>query len=88
MNEHVWIEEIGDHDGKEVVLRGWVHHHRPMKKLVFTVIRDGTGLCQSVVSRADVGDELFSVAEGWKRAVNRSRILHSQPTGLSFLPGE
>jgi asparaginyl-tRNA synthetase len=62
MSDHVWIHDIGKHEGKEVRLRGWVQHNRVMKKLVFTVLRDGTGLCQAVVSKADVGEELFERA--------------------------
>ena len=34
MPEHVWIQQISRWEGDEVTLRGWVFHHRTMKKLV------------------------------------------------------
>jgi asparaginyl-tRNA synthetase len=60
--ERTWIQEVDEHAGKEVTLRGWVLKNRVMKKLVFCVLRDGTGVCQGVINRAEVGDELFAIA--------------------------
>ena len=60
--ERTWIHEVGGHAGEEVTLRGWVLKNRVMKKLVFCVLRDGTGVCQGVINRAEVGDELFDLA--------------------------
>jgi asparaginyl-tRNA synthetase len=64
MGEAIWIRDIGAHEGKSVVLHGWVHHHRVLKKLVFTVLRDGTGICQLVFGQADLPEELFNAAVG------------------------
>ena len=61
---HTWIHDIGEHDGEEVTLRGWVQKNRVLKKLVFCVLRDGTGICQGVVTRAEVDEEL------WERATS------------------
>jgi asparaginyl-tRNA synthetase len=36
--------------------------NRVMKKLVFCVLRDGTGICQGVINRAEIGDEQFELA--------------------------
>src|SRR5690606_2033381 len=44
-------------------LRGWVANKRSSKGLVFIVLRDGTGLCQCVVSAESVSDDLFQLAE-------------------------
>jgi asparaginyl-tRNA synthetase len=60
--ERTWIHDIDEHAGKEVTLRGWVLKNRVMKKLVFCVLRDGTGVCQGVINHAEVGDELFDLA--------------------------
>lgn len=62
--ERTWIQDIGDHAGSEVTLRGWVLKNRAMKKLVFCVLRDGTGVCQGVINQAEVGEELFALASG------------------------
>ncbi len=64
MAQHTWIHEIDRHLGDEVTLRGWVFHLRAMKKLAFIVVRDGTGLCQAVVSKADVDEAIFELASG------------------------
>ncbi|MCK4577547.1 MAG: asparagine--tRNA ligase [Candidatus Marinimicrobia bacterium] len=54
------IKYLGEHTGKTVLLEGWVYNSRSSGKLGFLMLRDGTGIAQCVVSRADVGDELFS----------------------------
>jgi asparaginyl-tRNA synthetase len=54
-----WIEELGAHADETVTLRGWVDQLRSSGKILFLILRDGTGRCQCVASRKDVGDELF-----------------------------
>ena len=49
-------------DGKEVELQGWLYHKRESGKLIFPIFRDGTGLMQAVVSKAEVSPEV------WERA--------------------
>src|SRR4029450_6095853 len=60
---HVYIEEIGKHEGQEVTLKGWLHNRRPSGKIHFLIIRDGTGFIQAVMSKAAVGDEMFKAAD-------------------------
>ena len=59
---HTWIHRIAEHDGEEVTLRGWVQKNRVMKKLVFCVLRDGTGVCQGVISKTDVAEPVWELA--------------------------
>ncbi|HKM99406.1 MAG TPA: asparagine--tRNA ligase [Candidatus Binataceae bacterium] len=59
----VYIEDLGRHLGEEVTLRGWLYNRRSSGKLHFILIRDGTGICQCVASRADLGDESFAAAD-------------------------
>ena len=56
------ISGIGEHVGKEVLLRGWITHVRSSGKLVFLSLRDGSGRIQAVVSKADVTPEDFALA--------------------------
>lgn len=42
------VEELKDHVGEEVVLRGWVRGHRSSGKIAFVILRDGTGEVQCV----------------------------------------
>jgi asparaginyl-tRNA synthetase len=60
---HVYIEDIGRHDGEEVTLKGWLHNRRSSGKIHFLIIRDGTGFIQAVLSKAAVGEELFKAAD-------------------------
>ena len=57
------IERIAEHVGSEVTIRGWLYNKRSSGKLLFLLVRDGTGLIQALVSRADVGEERFAAAD-------------------------
>ncbi len=59
----VYIEDLKNHLGEEVVLRGWLYNRRSSGKLHFLLVRDGTGICQCVASKADLGDEAFVAAD-------------------------
>ncbi|MHB1416055.1 MAG: asparagine--tRNA ligase [Chloroflexota bacterium] len=60
----VYIENIAEHVGQEVTLRGWVYNRRSSGKIQFLLVRDGTGLIQVVMSRADISPEAWEAAEG------------------------
>jgi len=53
------IDSLGEFEGKEVTLAGWLYQSRSSGKIQFLIIRDGTGLCQCVVEKGNVTDELF-----------------------------
>src|SRR5215216_3263077 len=59
---HVYIEDIGTHEGEEVTIKGWLHNRRSSGKIHFLIVRDGSGFIQAVMSKAAVGDELFATA--------------------------
>jgi asparaginyl-tRNA synthetase len=60
---HVYIEDIGRHEGEEVTLKGWLHNRRSSGKIHFLIVRDGSGFIQAVLSKAAVGDEMFKAAD-------------------------
>src|SRR6187431_103751 len=60
---HVYIEDIGRHEGAEVTIKGWLHNRRSSGKIHFLILRDGSGFIQGVMSKAAVGDELFKAAD-------------------------
>jgi asparaginyl-tRNA synthetase len=60
---HVYIEDIGKHEGEEVTIKGWLHNRRSSGKIHFLILRDGSGFIQGVMSKAAVGDELFKAAD-------------------------
>jgi len=60
---HPTIADIARHEGQQVILRGWLHNRRSSGKIHFLTVRDGTGFIQAVMSKAAVGDELFTRAD-------------------------
>jgi len=56
------IGGIGTYVGQEVLLRGWVYNVRSSGKIIFIIVRDGTGIIQCVVEKSSVGEELFERA--------------------------
>jgi len=55
----VSVNELKHHVGQEVALHGWVYNSRAGGKIQFIILRDGTGLCQCTVEKANVPEELF-----------------------------
>jgi asparaginyl-tRNA synthetase len=60
---HVYIEDIGEHQGAEVTIKGWLHNRRSSGKIHFLILRDGSGFIQAVMSKAAVGEDVFKAAD-------------------------
>ncbi|MHC4571280.1 MAG: asparagine--tRNA ligase [Planctomycetota bacterium] len=58
-NNKTYIAELKNNVGQEVTLSGWLYNSRSSGKIQFLIIRDGTGLCQCIVEKGKVPDELF-----------------------------
>jgi len=54
-----YISELKNNVAQEVTLTGWLYNSRASGKIQFLIIRDGTGLCQCIVEKGNVPDELF-----------------------------
>ncbi len=61
MNQ-TYINELKNHIGEEVTLKGWLYNSRSSGKLVFLQLRDGTGIVQCVVFKPN-NEELFENAK-------------------------
>lgn len=61
--KHALITTLASHIGEEVTLKGWVRTIRHSGKLLFIVLRDGTGEVQCVAFQPDLGDEMFETAK-------------------------
>ena len=59
INSKVYISELKNNVGQEVTLSGWLYQSRSSGKIQFLILRDGTGLCQCVVEKGKLADELF-----------------------------
>lgn len=66
------IENLHQAVGQEVTLRGWVYNKTGKGKLQFIVLRDGTGICQCVLFKNNVSEELFEEA---KRLTQESSVM-------------
>ncbi len=55
----VTIAQLKDHVGAEVTLQGWLYNKTGKGKLQFLQVRDGTGICQAVLFKGNVTEELF-----------------------------
>jgi asparaginyl-tRNA synthetase len=57
------IAELGKHVGQTVTLSGWLYNSRSSGKLLFLVVRDGTGLCQCVLEKTEATAVAFDAAK-------------------------
>ena len=61
MNQ-IYINELKNHIGTEVTLKGWLYNIRSSGKLAFLQLRDGTGIVQCVVFKPN-DETLFETAK-------------------------
>lgn len=62
MTQVVPTSQLSEHVDTSVTLQGWLYNKRSSKKLHFLEVRDGFGIVQCIVSKRDVGDEVFARA--------------------------
>jgi len=60
---HVYIEDLDKHVGHEVAIKGWVYNKRSSGKIRFLLLRDGTGIVQSVITKGEVDDRIFDTVD-------------------------
>lgn len=54
-----FIDELKNHVGQTVELKGWVYSSRSSGKIKFLLLRDGTGICQCVFVKGEADAETF-----------------------------
>ncbi|HEY5219400.1 MAG TPA: amino acid--tRNA ligase-related protein, partial [Gemmatimonadaceae bacterium] len=54
------ISELSAHVGQSVTVCGWVTHVRSSGKVAFAVIRDGTGVAQTVFAKSQLPPEVWA----------------------------
>lgn len=60
---YVSIKDIGEHTDKSVTLRGWLYNVRGSGKIAFLQLRDGSGMIQAVVVKAEVDESTWDAAK-------------------------
>jgi asparaginyl-tRNA synthetase len=83
MNQ-TYINQLKDHVGEEVTLKGWLYNTRSSGKLVFLQLRDGTGIVQCVVFKGNdeavfekakaLGQESSLIVRGTVKTDERSSL--------------
>ncbi|MHC5076035.1 MAG: asparagine--tRNA ligase [Planctomycetota bacterium] len=58
-NKRTYICALKDHQEQEVSLSGWLYNSRASGKVQFLILRDGTGMCQCIVEKGKVPEEMF-----------------------------
>ncbi|HEX7619613.1 MAG TPA: asparagine--tRNA ligase [Anaerolineales bacterium] len=53
------VEEIAKYPGEEVTVQGWVYSRTDKGKLVFLLVRDGSGFVQCVAFKGDLPEAIF-----------------------------
>ncbi|RKX51812.1 MAG: asparagine--tRNA ligase [Thermotoga sp.] len=85
----VYIEDLKNHIGKEVEIRGWIFNKRSSGKIHFLQIRDGTGFVQGIVEFSKVEPEIFERAKRLRletsvKIFGRVREDERAPTGVEI----
>ncbi|MGB6944377.1 MAG: asparagine--tRNA ligase [Bryobacteraceae bacterium] len=66
------IEDAGRHLGEPVEIAGWLYNLRKSGKIVFPLLRDGTGTMQAVAVKASLDEETF---ESLKNLTQESSLI-------------
>lgn len=61
--EFLSIKDAMEKGEGEVSVRGWIYRERGSNKLKFVVLRDSSNIIQCVISKDEVGEENFSLAD-------------------------
>ncbi|MDF2570075.1 MAG: asnS [Sporomusa sp.] len=78
------IKNLSRHVGAQVTVQGWVYNQRSSGKIVFLIIRDGSGLMQGVTAKQEVGEALFAEAKKLTQesAVKVTGIIRAEPRSV------
>jgi asparaginyl-tRNA synthetase len=73
MEHHrIKIQDAGQHVGEPVEIAGWLYNLRKSGKIVFPLLRDGTGTIQCVAVKANIDEALF---ESLKNLTQESSLI-------------
>jgi asparaginyl-tRNA synthetase len=79
------ISDVGTYENQEVTLKGWLYNKRSSGRIMFLILRDGTGIIQCVASKKDIGEDLFSRLD--KLNQESSLVVRGIVRGDSRAPG-
>jgi asparaginyl-tRNA synthetase len=62
--DRIFINELSQHVGQEVTIKGWLYNLRSSGKILFPQLRDGTGVVQCVALKNSVTPDLWDGLKG------------------------
>jgi asparaginyl-tRNA synthetase len=68
----ITIADAHRHDGQRVEIRGWLYNLRKSGKIVFPILRDGSGLMQCVAVKSNLPEHIF---EALKSLTQESSVI-------------
>src|SRR5258708_2188201 len=63
-DKQTYINQLSEHVGEQVTLKGWLYNLRSSGKLLFPQLRDGTGVVQCVVLKSSITPEVWEALKG------------------------
>src|SRR3954454_4443901 len=72
MTKRITISQAADWVGQSVEIPGWLYNIRKSGKIVFPILRDGTGLMQCVAVKSNLPEEVF---ESLKHLTQESSLI-------------
>src|SRR5678816_392544 len=84
-NNHTYINQLSNHVGSEVVLKGWLYNMRSSGKILFPQLRDGTGVVQCVVLKNSVTPEVWEALKSLGQ--ESALVIKGTPREDSRAPG-
>ncbi|MCR4433578.1 MAG: asparagine--tRNA ligase [Caldiserica bacterium] len=69
-----YVENLKDFIGTRVQIRGWVYNSRSSGSILFVLVRDGTGIVQTVATKNSLDPDKFEMA---KRLTQESSVILS-----------
>ena len=60
----IQICEASKHEGEAVTIQGWLYNLRKSGKIVFPIIRDGSGMMQCVAVKSSLPEDVFEALKG------------------------
>src|SRR6266576_4928635 len=62
--DRIFINQLSQHVGQEVTIKGWLYNLRSSGKILFPQLRDGTGVVQCVALKNSVSPEVWDALKG------------------------
>lgn len=62
MAEYVRVQEVGRYVGQKVTIKGWLYNKTDKGRLQFLLVRDGSGMIQTVAFKKELAPEAFEAA--------------------------